>query len=141
MADLTKTEIKLIQDSYRAIKLQQGYLAEAFYRVLFRNTPEARGLFPKDMSGQMEKFSDMMDFIVNNLSTPWMFTGKIKRLGKRHVNYDALPEHYDLVGAALLQAVGDMVPRSLTDEEIMAWEKAYRGIASMMKDAAYQDAA
>lgn len=141
MADLTKDEVKLIQDSYRGIKMQQGYLAEAFYRILFRNTPAARELFPEDMSGQLEKFSDMLEFIVNNLSTPWLFTGKIKRLGRRHVNYNAEPEHYDLVGEALLQAVEDMAPRTLTDAEIAAWAKAYRGIASMMKDAAYTNAA
>ncbi|WP_370231294.1 globin domain-containing protein [Cognatishimia sp.] len=141
MADLTKDEVHLIQASYRSIKLQQGYLAEAFYRTLFRNTPEARGLFPDDMSEQLENFSDMLDFLVNNLSTPWLFTGKIKRLGKRHATYDALPEHYDLVGAALIEAIEDMTPRTLTDAEVAAWQKAYRGIAAMMKEAAYTDAA
>ena len=141
MADLTKDEVKLIQDSYCGIKMQQGYLAEAFYRILFRNTPAARELFPEEMSGQLEKFSDMLDFLVNNLSTPWLFTGKIKRLGRRHVNYNAEAEHYDLVGEALMQAIEDMAPRTLTDAEIAAWEKAYRGISSMMKDAAQINAA
>jgi nitric oxide dioxygenase len=140
MADLTKDEVKLVQDSYRSIKLQQGYLAEAFYRTLFRNAPAARDLFPEEMSGQMDKFSDMLDFLVNNLSTPWMFTGKIKRLGRRHVNYEAKPEHYELVGDALIQSIEDMAPRALTDAEIAAWEKAYRGISTMMKEAAQADA-
>ena len=141
MADLTSHEVKLIQESYRAIRLQKGYLAESFYRILFRNAPAARELFEDDMTSQMDKFNDMIDFLVNNLSTPWIFTGKIKRLAKRHVNYGAEIAHYELVGEALLAAIEDMAPRSLTDEEIDAWGKAYRGISGMMIDEAYDTAA
>lgn len=141
MSNLTSQDIKLIQDSYQAIKLQKGYLADVFYRTLFRNAPQARDLFDSEMSAQMDKFNDMLDFLVNNLATPWIFTGKVKRLARRHVTYGAVPEHYEIVGESLVQAIEEMAPQQLTDAELNAWTKAYRGIANMMIDAAYDNAA
>ena len=141
MSDLTKEQITLIQESYQSIQAQQGYLAEAFYRTLFRIAPSARALFPEDISGQMDKFGDMLDFIVNNLGTPWIFTGKVKRLGRRHTGYGATPEHYDVVGEALLQAIEEMAPNSLSEAEVEAWTSGYQGIANMMKEAAAAQAA
>lgn len=141
MTNLSKDDIQLIKSSYRKIQHQEGFLAEAFYRILFRNSPEARGLFPKEMGEQLEKFTDMLDFLVNNLSTPWVFTGRLRRLAKRHVGYGAEPEHFALVGTALLAALDEMNPVGLNDKEKDAWRRAYGGITQIMIEAAYPNAA
>lgn len=141
MGVLNNEEIELIQESYERIRLSKGFLADAFYRKLFRLAPEARGLFQADLSQQMGKFSSMLDFLVNNLHQPWFFTGKLKKLAKRHVAYGALPEHYALVGQALIAALHEVASGGMSDREEQAWKLLFSDVSGTMIEAAYPDAA
>jgi nitric oxide dioxygenase len=53
-------------------------------------------------------------------------------LGARHVAYGALPEHYPVVGAALLEAMEAVAGDAWLPEYESAWGEAYGVVASVM---------
>ena len=140
MSFMTKEEIATLKETYDRLKATQGYLAETFYRRLFVIAPQARALFPDDMTPQLSKLTQMLDLLMDNLHQPWFFSGKLKRLARRHVTYGALPEHYPIVGEALVSAIDEMTPGGLSLVERTLWENLFNHLANTMIEAAYDKA-
>jgi nitric oxide dioxygenase len=63
------------------------------------------------------------------------------RLGARHVRYGVQPEHFDLVGGALLWTLEQGLGDQFTDDVREAWAAAYGVIASAMLTGMEQAAA
>jgi nitric oxide dioxygenase len=137
---LSKDEVALIQGAYRALGPSKGFMTNSFYRRLFAIAPQARPLFPQDMDEQLKKLEHMLDLLVDNLHQPMFFMGKLKRLAKRHVGYGAQPEHYALVGEALIFALNDITPGGLPDKERALWVEIYTAISNTMIETAYSKA-
>lgn len=137
---LTPDETEQLKDSYARLAPVKGYLANTFYRRLFAMAPQARPLFPDDLSEQMDKFASMVDLLMENLDEPWFFMGKVKRLAKRHVRYGAQPEHYVIVGQALIQALEELTPGGLSLQERTLWEQLYNFLSDTMIEAAHPKA-
>jgi len=49
-----------------------------------------------------------------------------------HVKTGVLPEHYPMVGDALLQAIKSVLGDAATDEIMVAWEEAYGFLADVL---------
>lgn len=137
---LSKSDIAEVQASYQDLGPSKGFLTNVFYRRLFAIAPQARALFPEDMSEQMSKLESMLDFLVNNLRQPMFLAGKIKRLARRHVTYGAEPAHYELVGEALIYALDELTPGGLSHERKLLWGQVYGFVSTTMIDAAYSKA-
>jgi hemoglobin-like flavoprotein len=58
-------------------------------------------------------------------------------LAKRHVAYGVAPEHYEVVGAALLWTLEKGLGDGFTPEVGAAWAAAYGALSEMMIAAAY----
>ena len=56
-------------------------------------------------------------------------------MGRRHVGYGVRPEHYAMVGEALLWALGPTLGDDFTPATRAAWAKAHGLIASTMIEA------
>ncbi|MCG7492837.1 globin domain-containing protein [Thalassobius sp. Cn5-15] len=137
---LEKHEVELIQNAYQTLGPSKGFLTSVFYRRLFAIAPQARPLFPQDMDEQLTKLEKMLDMLVDNLHQPMFFMGKLKRLARRHVGYGAQPEHYALVGEALIFAIDEITPGGLPEVERGLWVEIYTAISNTMIDAAYSKA-
>jgi nitric oxide dioxygenase len=137
---LEKHEVELIQNAYQTLGPSKGFLTSVFYRRLFAIAPQARPLFPQDMDEQLTKLEKMLDMLVDNLHQPMFFMGKLKRLARRHVGYGAQPEHYALVGEALIFAIDEITPGGLPEVERGLWVEIYTAISNTMIDAAYSTA-
>ena len=61
-------------------------------------------------------------------------------LAKRHVNYGAKPEHYPVVGAALLWTLEKGLGEAWTPEVAEAWTAAYGTLSGYMISEAYGNA-
>ena len=59
-------------------------------------------LFPGDMTKQRRKLMASLAIVVHGLSDLPSILPTASALAKRHVGYGAKPEHYPLVGEALL---------------------------------------
>jgi len=61
----------------------------------------------------------------------------VQDLAIKHVDYGVKPEHYTLVGNALLRTLKKGLGAQYTNEVRDAWVEAFRMLARIMKDAAY----
>ena len=74
--------------------------------------------------------------MVENLRKPDTLDTALRGLGARHVKYGALPEHYPLVGSALLTTFEQYLKEQWTPEVKQAWVDAYGAISEIMLDGA-----
>ncbi len=133
---MTPEKIALVQSSFQSVIPIAETAADLFYGRLFEIAPQVRPLFPEDMSGQKSKLMSMLATAITNLHQVETILPAVQRLARAHVAYGAVPDHYPVVGAALLwtleQGLGDAFTPAVKD----AWTDAYRLLSSAMIDAA-----
>jgi hemoglobin-like flavoprotein len=129
--------VELLQESFGKVAPRADEFSDSFYKNLFSLHPEAKPLFATtDLKAQRKKLVDSLVLVVNNLKNPDVLTSALKGLGARHVKYGALPEHYPLVGNALLMTFEQYLNADWTQETKQAWVDAYGAITELMLDGA-----
>lgn len=88
------------------------------------------------MVAQGSKLMTTINTVVTKLNDLSDIVADVQALGKRHVGYGVVDEHYDTVAAALLWTLGAGLGDAFTDEVKAAWTEAYTILASAMKEAA-----
>lgn len=130
-------DVQLLQQSFNQIKPRAADFATSFYDTLFTDYPAARPLFADtDMAKQQEKLIKSLVLVVENLRRPDVLSDTLKGLGTRHVQYGALPEHYPMVGQALLKTFAAYLGPDWTLETQQAWTGAYGVITELMLEGA-----
>ena len=130
-------QVELLEQSFEAIKPQANEFVNSFYDNLFTANPEAKPLFETtDMAEQKKKLLASLVLVVENLRQPDALDTPLRGLGARHVKYGALPEHYPLVGNALLTTFEQYLQEQWTPEVKQAWVDAYGAISKIMLDGA-----
>jgi hemoglobin-like flavoprotein len=61
---------------------------------------------------------------------------KLRDLGERHVAYGALPEHYPVVGQALIAAMAEVAGDAWKSEHADAWGTAFGIVSGAMLEGA-----
>ena len=77
-----------------------------------------------------------LSYAIHGLSRLDVITPVIDQLGRDHVRYGVLDEHYSSVKEALLFALGQTLGDDYTPEVESAWAEAYDLLADMMRGAA-----
>ncbi|MDJ0594988.1 MAG: globin family protein [Pleurocapsa sp. MO_226.B13] len=133
----TGLRVELLEQSFEEIKPNANEFVNSFYENLFTAHPEAKPLFETtDMEAQKKKLLNSLVLVVQNLRNPNVLDGALKGLGARHVKYGALPEHYPLVGEALLTTFEQHLGEKWTPDVKQAWVDAYVAISQIMLDGA-----
>ena len=126
-------QVELLEESFEKVKPQADDFVTSFYDNLFTAHPEAKPLFTStDMAEQKKKLLASLILVVENLRKPDSLSGALKGLGAKHVKYGALPEHYPLVGEALLTTFEQYLQQDWTSEVKQAWVDAYGAITELM---------
>jgi nitric oxide dioxygenase len=134
---MNPTQIKLVQDSFAKVAPISEQAAVLFYGRLFEIAPSVRAMFPDDMSEQRKKLMATLAVVVNGLSNLEAILPAASALAKRHVNYGAKPEHYPVVGGALLWTLEKGLGDAWTPEVSEAWIAAYGTLSGYMIQEAY----
>lgn len=134
---MTPHQIKLVQDSFAKVAPIAPQAATIFYDRLFDVAPPVRSLFPDDLSEQKKKLMAMLVVVVNGLDKLETILPAASALAKRHVSYGAAPEHYAVVGGALLWTLEQGLGESWTAELSDAWTQAYTTLSGFMIAEAY----
>ena len=130
-------QIELLEKSFEEIKPQASEFVASFYDNLFTAYPQAKPLFAHiKMEEQKKKLFSSLVLVVENLRQPEVLSKTLRGLGARHVKYGALPEHYPLVGNALLKTFGQYLTDKWTLQVKQAWLDAYDAITELMLDGA-----
>ncbi|WP_316231351.1 globin family protein [Bradyrhizobium sp. SZCCHNR1051] len=134
---MTPSQIALVQDSFAKVAPISDQAAGIFYDRLFEVAPQVRPMFPDDLTEQRKKLMATLAVVVNGLANLPAILPAASALAKRHVDYGAKPEHYPVVGSALLWTLEKGLGEAWTPEVAEAWTAAYGTLSGFMIAAAY----
>lgn len=134
---MTPAQIKLVQDSFSQVAPIADQAAVIFYDRLFDVAPGVKAMFPADMTEQRKKLMATLAAVVNGLSNLESILPVASALAVRHVSYGARPEHYPVVGGALLLTLEKGLGAAWTPEVAAAWTAAYGTLSGYMIAEAY----
>ena len=123
---MTPDQIKLVQSSFSKVAPISEQAAVMFYDRLFEIAPQVKSMFPADMTEQRKKLMAMLAAVVNGLGNLESILPAASALATRHVSYGAKPEHYPVVGAALLWTLEKGLGDGWTPEVAEAWTRGLR---------------
>ena len=133
---MTPQDRQLVQESFAKVAPIAEQAAALFYQNLFDRDPTLKNLFRGDMVAQGRKLMQMIAAAVKGLDRLEGLVPVVQDLGRRHVKYGVLPQHYDTVGAALIDTLAAGLGPAFTPEVRQAWLTVYGVLATTMKDAA-----
>lgn len=108
-----------------------------FYAFLFLKNPELRRMFQPGMADQRDRLVTALGDIVSKVDDLDALVPVLRRLGRDHVRrYGVRPEHYPLVGEALLATLAFHLGDAWTPEVAGTWAAAYQVVADVMATAA-----
>ena len=134
---MTPEQIKLVQESFGKVAPISEQAAVLFYDRLFEVAPSVRAMFPDDMTEQRKKLMATLAVVVGGLSNLDSILPAASALAKRHVGYGAKPEHYPVVGGALLWTLEKGLGDGWTPDVAAAWTAAYGTLSGFMISQAY----
>ncbi len=137
-------QVEVLEQSFEKVKPNANEFVASFYDTLFTDAPAAKPLFAhmRSMTEQQDKLLQSLVFVVENLRNTDALVSALEGLGARHVKYGALPEHYPIVGSALLKTFDQYLGADWTPEVKQAWVDAYGVITEvMLKGADYPEEA
>lgn len=130
---LTTEQIAHVNATLNQIEDQNAFVT-TFYEELFQRYPQVKPLFnAQNMAEQRMKLLMTLIFAVENLQQPDEMRRVVRSLGERHLRaYGVLPEHFPMVGEALLTALERHLGPAWTPETAQAWAQTYQAIADIM---------
>jgi len=134
---MTPEQVTLVQESFAKVAPYADQAAIMFYDRLLELAPQLKSMFPADMAEQRRKLMATLAFAVNGLANLQSVLPVASALAKRHIAYGAKPEHYSIVGAALLWTLEKGLGDAWTAEAAEAWAAAYGALSSLMIEQSY----
>ena len=134
---MTPDQVRLVQQSFAKVAPIADQAAIIFYDRLFEVAPAVKALFPADLAEQRKKLMATLAVVVNGLGNLESILPAASALAKRHVNYGATPDHYPVVGGALLWTLEKGLGKAWTPETAAAWTAAYNTLSGYMISEAY----
>ncbi|MCB9570323.1 MAG: alpha/beta fold hydrolase, partial [Myxococcales bacterium] len=125
-------ELRRLGESFHAIRARRAELGAHFYDSLFASHPELRPLFPADMHGQQQKLVGALEVAVQNASRREALVPFLEDLGRRHVDYGVVPEHFEVAGHQLLASLAHVSGPAWDDDLARIWATAYDHLAHLM---------
>src|SRR3954465_12402963 len=129
---MTPEQVNLVQQSFAKVAPISEQAAVLFYDRLFEVAPSVKAMFPADMTEQRKKLMGTLAVVVNGLSNLGSVLPAASALAKRHVGYGAKPEHYPVVGGALLWTLEKGLGEAWTSDVADAWTAAYGTLSGYM---------
>ncbi len=105
-----------------------------FYATLFAAQPQLRSMFPEDVSDQGRKLATTIAVAIDGSDDWSRLTPVLETLARRHLSYGVKPDHYGMVGAALIETLRQA---GANPSQIDAWKRVYASISNHMIVAAY----
>src|SRR6476646_1111665 len=134
---MTPEQIALVQQSFSKVAPISEAASKLFYDRLFEVAPSVKAMFPADMTEQRKKLMGMLAAVVNGLTNLESILPAASALAKRHVGYGAKPEHYPVVGGALLWTLEKGLGEAWTPDVADAWTAAYGTLSGYLISEAY----
>jgi hemoglobin-like flavoprotein len=129
---LSAEEIVRVRSSFDMVFANATDMTTIFYDRVFELAPDFRSMFPADMSVLKQDFISKLAVLVGSLDHTTGLLAGADLLGRNHQGYGVKPEHYPVVGEALIWSLARGLGPHWTDEVEQAWRKVYGVIAQRM---------
>jgi hemoglobin-like flavoprotein len=134
--------VNILEESFDLVAPRGEELIERFYERLFTNAPELRPLFAHtDMARQRQMLLGALVLLRKSLRNLAPIVPALQAMGARHAAYGVRPEHYPIVGAALLSSLAEIGGDAWIPEYSQAWADAYQVVQDTMLSGAAQGSA
>lgn len=134
-------DVQALETSFDLVAPRGDELMDAFYARLFAAAPAVKPLFATiDLRRQKAMLLAALVLVRKSVRDLDSIVPKLRQLGARHVAYGARPEHYPVVGQALIAAMAEIAGPAWTSEYEFAWRKAYGVLAGAMIQGAQEAA-
>ena len=124
-----------MKKTFAEIEKRQASFGDRFYANLFKISPELEKLFESIgiiMQGQM--VLQAIGIMLENINRPEDLKVIFKGLGKRHVLYGVLPEHFDLIPKAFILTAKDFLGDKIGEDQVRDWETLFSLPIAFMKE-------
>lgn len=141
----TERHVELVTMTWASVRnIGLEPVGEFFFKTIFRAAPGALQLFTsfRDIADYETSapFKDHARSVMETLDKAVALLGDLeslaptlRKLGAKHVLYGVQPEHYDIIGAALLETLGEGLGAAFTDEVREAWQRVYGLVSTEMQ--------
>ena len=132
-------DLEALETSFDLVAPRGDELMDVFYARLFAAAPEVAPLFAAtDLARQKAMLLGTLVLLRKSLRDLEPIAPKLRDLGARHVAYGAEPEHYAVVGAALIASMAAIAGEHWQPAYERAWAAAFDVVAGAMLEGAEQ---
>ncbi len=128
--------VEIIRASFDQVAGEAEALGRHFYALLFSAAPETRDLFPVNMEVQRSRLLRALVHVVQMVDEPDELVPFLAQLGRDHRKFGVIAQHYEAVGAALVDSIAHFAGEAFTPQVEAAWREAYGVVATAMRTAA-----
>jgi len=135
---LDAATVQIIKATVPVVKVHANEITAHFYPLMFEQYPEVIPYFNQTNQGKGTQPKALADAVVAyaaNIDELGNLSETVSKIVQKHCALGILPEHYDIVGSCLLQAIAHVLGDAATDEIIDAWGKAYGQLADILMGA------
>lgn len=111
-----------------------------FYDNLFAAAPQVRSMFSDDLHDQSKKLSQTLALAFSKLHDLDALVPVLKEMGKRHIGYGAVPEHYTAVAQTLIETMANELGAAFDLDTRAAIEEILDTVAGVMLEGAAEAA-
>lgn len=125
--------ISLLEESFDLVAPRGEELVDRFYDRLWSSAPDLKLLFAHtDMVRQRQMLLGALVLLRKSLRNLDAVVPALQSLGARHATYGVVPEHYPLVGSALIGTMAEIGEGEWVPEYTQAWTDAYQVVQQTM---------
>ena len=125
--------INLLEESFDLVAPRGEELVDRFYDRLLTSAPEPKSLFVEtNMVRQRQMLLGALVLLRKSLRNLDAIVPALQSMGARHATYGVLPEHYPLVGSALIGTMAEIGEGEWVPEYTEAWTDAYQVVQQTM---------
>jgi hemoglobin-like flavoprotein len=133
---MTNKQIDLVKSSWAMVAtIDPVTVGGLFYNRLFEIAPQLKHMFRNPMPEQSKKLLAMINYVISKLNKLEDILDEVAKLARRHVSYGVKPDHYTIVGEALLWTLEKGLADNWNSEVKEAWADCYQILSSAMINA------
>jgi len=130
---MTQTSKTIVKSTAPLLKKKGEEITKTMYPILFSKYPEVEVLFKDAEPNQHKKLASAVYAYASNIDRLEQLSAGIAVMVKAHIKTNVQPEHYPMVGDALLTAIKEVLGEDVaTPEVIDAWAEAYQFLADIL---------
>ena len=125
-------DINSLETSFDLIAPRGDEVVEDFYNRIFTAAPALRELFPHDMTHHRTMVLATLALVRKSLRAFDDIVPTLRALGARHLDYGSQPQHFDVAGPLLIEAMAEVAGDAWRPEYTTAWAEAWDALVEQM---------